>query len=294
MGLPMRTVDAHLHLWDPALGIYTWLTPEQGPLHDRFAPDQARQELAAAGVDSAVLVQAADEEKETDSLLAVADMHSWVVGVVGWVDLEDPGHASQVLDQLGAHPAFCGVRQLVHDDPRPDVYALPAVRSTARLLAERGLPIDVPDAFPRDLGAATTLAREVEGLTVVLDHLGKPPRGTEAWHEWARQLAAYGQVPDTVAKVSGLACAGAAFDVVSLRPTFEHALACFGAERLMYGSDWPVIVAGIGYAGTHSVLDALIKELSPSEQDAIRGGTAARVYSLPEETDRRRPSTAPV
>lgn len=276
----MRIIDAHLHLWDPALGIYSWLTPRRGLLYDRFTPEEARTELDAAGIDGAVLVQAADHCKDTEMLVAVAEEHSWVLGVVGWVDLEDPNGAADALDRLGAHPAFCGVRQLVHDDPRENVYGLPAVRSTARLLADHGLPIDIPDAFPRDLGAATALARDVEGLTVVLDHLGKPPRGSDAWAEWRRQLKTYAQAAGAVAKVSGLASPTAPWDADSLRPTLEHALECFGADRLMFGSDWPVTVAGSGYSGTYAVLDALLKELSPSEQAAIRGDTATRVYGL--------------
>lgn len=274
------TIDAHLHLWDPALGVYDWLTPDLGPLHDRFTAEQARAELDAAGVDLAVLVQAADSTLDTDAMLAVADAHDWVVGVVGWIDLEDPDFAASTLDQLTAHPAFCGVRQLVHDDPRPDVYGLPAVRRTVSTLADRGIPLDVPDAYPRDLTGATALARAVDGLTVVLDHLGKPPRGTDRWDDWAAQLAEFAAVESTFAKVSGLDCSTAGFDADSLRPTFEHALECFGADRLMLGSDWPITVGGTGCGGTHVVLDALVAELSVPEQQALRGGVASTAYRL--------------
>ncbi|MDO5502747.1 MAG: amidohydrolase family protein [Actinomycetia bacterium] len=273
-------VDAHLHLWDPALGVYEWLTPDLGDLHAEFTPEQARAELDAAGVDVAVLVQAADSSRDTEAMLAHAAAHSWIRGVVGWIDLEAPGRADEDLDRLTEDPHFVGVRQLVHDDPRPDVYALPAVRQTAAILARRGLPLEVPDAYPRDLGSAADLARAVEGLTVVLDHLGKPPRGTDAWDDWAAALADFAKAPATVAKVSGLACPTAEFSIAALRPTFEHALSCFGADRLMFGSDWPITVAGSGYVGTHEVLDELVAELSPDEQAALRGGTALEVYGL--------------
>ncbi|GAB97589.1 L-fuconolactonase [Kineosphaera limosa] len=284
----MTRIDAHLHLWDPQLGVYSWLTPDLGPIHDRFTAQQARAELDAAGIAEAVLVQAADDRRDTDAMLAVADDHPWVVGVVGWVDLEDPA-AEAELDRLQQHPAFCGVRQLVHDDPRPDVYALPAVHRTAGHLARRGLTLDIPDAFPRDLPGATELARAVDGLTVVLDHLGKPPRGTSQWDRWRDQLADFAAVPGTVAKISGLACATAPLTASALRPTIEHALECFGADRLMLGSDWPITVATEGYQGTQAVLDATLDAvldsalgaagpLSPAELAAIRGGTARRVY----------------
>lgn len=278
----MTTIDAHLHLWDPQLGVYSWLTPDLGPIHDRFTAAQARAELDAAGVDLAVLVQAADDPLDTAAMLAVADAHPWVAGVVGWIDLEDPARADAELDRLLEHPALCGVRQLVHDDPRPDVYALPAVRNTAATLARRGLPLDIPDAFPRDLAAATELAHAVDGLTVVLDHLGKPPRGTGDWERWKHELAAFAAAPGTVAKISGLACATAPLTVEALRPTIEHALDCFGADRLMLGSDWPITVATLGYQGTHDVLGSALDAVltSAGEQAALRGDTARRVYRL--------------
>ena len=241
---------------------------------------QARQELDAAGVESAILVQAADSALDTEAMLLEAAQHDWIIGVVGWIDLEDTEAATTTLEQLAQHPDFVGIRQLVHDDPRPDVYALPTVRSTARLLAERQIPLDVPDAYPRDLAPAAALAQEVEGLTVVLDHLGKPPRGTDAWDDWADQLAEFAAAPNTFAKVSGLACATAGFTQDELLPTFEHALELFGADRLMLGSDWPITVGGAGYVGTHDVLDSLVAHLSPQEQAALRGGTARTAYRI--------------
>ncbi len=279
----MRTVDAHLHLWDPALGVYTWLTPDLGPLHARFTADDAAAELSAAGIDAAVLVQAADHALDTEAMLAVAAERDWVAGVVGWIDLEAPDRARDELDRLTDLGPLVGIRQLVHDDPRAEVYALPAVRATAAVLADRDLPLDIPDAFPRDLPAATALAGAVDGLTVVLDHLGKPPRDPQDWATWSSQLREFAAMPSTVAKISGLAVPGHTYDVASLLPSINHALECFGAYRLMLGSDWPITVAGVGYPGTHAVLTEIVERLSPAEQDALRGDTATRVYHLAED-----------
>jgi L-fuconolactonase len=273
-------LDTHLHLWDPAVGVYSWLKPGHGPLYAAFGPDDARAELEAAGVDAAVLVQAADSTVDTERMLAVADTHAWVAGVVGWVDLEKPDRARAELERLGDHPAFCGVRQLVHDDPRPDVLGLPAVRATLRLLVSRGVPFDVPDAFPRHLEAATRVAAEVDDLVVVLDHLAKPPRGTGRFGEWERQIRAAARHGNVVAKLSGLAVPGAPWTLDSLQPVWDVVLDAFGPTRLMYGSDWPVTVAGAGYSGTASLLGELVAQLSPSEQDDVWWRTGNRVYSL--------------
>jgi L-fuconolactonase len=273
-------VDAHLHLWDLSAGGYAWLTPDLGPLHRSFTPEQARTELDACGIASAVLVQAEDSARDTAAMLAIADAHPWVVGVVGWVDLEQPERAEQQLDRWQQHPAFCGVRTLVHDDPRDGVLAMPAVRQTLTVLAERALPFDVPDAWPRHLSDVADLAAALPDLRIVVDHLAKPPVDREQWDDWRRTLAAVAAHPGTTAKVSGLQVPGHPFDTTHVRPAWETALALFGPARLMWGSDWPMTELSAGYAGTWQVLSGLVAELSADEQAALLGGTAEQVYGV--------------
>jgi L-fuconolactonase len=274
------TIDAHLHVWDLTVNRYAWLGPQHGPLYTNFSPEQARVELAASGVGSAILVQAEDSVAETQFMLDIADRSDWVAGVVGWVPLEDPEAAAAVLERFSRHPRFCGVRQLVHDDPRPDVLDLPPVRETLRLLAEAGVPLDVPDAWPRHLEQAGRLGEDLPDLVIVIDHLAKPPRGLPELAEWRAQMARVARNPAAVAKVSGLRRAGQPYAADALRPVWETALELFGPERLMYGSDWPMTVPDGGYGPTYEVLAELIGELSPDEQRFVMGDTARRVYRL--------------
>lgn len=280
MTTPAPRVDAHLHVWDLAASDYAWLTPAAGPLHRSFSPQQAWRELQPCGVDGAVLVQAEDSERDTQEMLAAADAHPWVVGVVGWIDLEQPALAADQLDRWQEHPAFCGVRQLVHEDRRDDVLELPPIRKTLATVAQRGLPFDVPDAWPRHLAAIGDLAAAVPELRIVVDHLGKPPADRTQWHDWHATLAAVARHPSTVAKVSGLQVPGRATTVSALRPAWEAALELFGPRRLMWGSDWPMTVVADGYARTWDVVSALVHELSVEEQSRLLGGTAAEVYDL--------------
>jgi L-fuconolactonase len=265
-------VDAHLHIWDLERSDYAWLTP--GPLHRTFTPDEAKRELDAAGIGSAVLVQAEDSERDTDLMLEAARRHPWIAGVVGWVRLDDPPVAEQRLEGL------CGVRHLVHDDPRDDFLSLSPVRRSLRLLAERGLPFDVPDAWPRHLAATAELANELPELRIVVDHLGKPPFGSSEWERWRATLAGVAAHPNTTAKVSGLQVPGRPFTVDEVRPAWETALELFGPERLMWGSDWPVTVLVGGYARAWGVMSSLVAELAPDEQAVILSGTATSVYGL--------------
>jgi L-fuconolactonase len=289
----ISAIDAHLHLWDLQRSAYSWITPEHGPLHTTITAERAQGELAAAGVRQAVLVQAEDSVTDTEFLLEVAGRCDWAAGVVGWVQLDDPATAAAQLDRFAADPAFRGVRHLVHDDPRDDFLALPAVRTSLGLLAERGLPFDVPDAWPRHLGATAELAGALPGLTVVLDHLGKPPHGRSDFPAWREAFAAVAACPNTVAKVSGLQVPGEPFTASGIRPSWEAALELFGPDRLLWGSDWPMTLLTAGYAGTWEVVSVLLGELTAEEQNKILAGTAQRVYRLDAPTTRKGASCSP-
>ncbi|MCO1657755.1 amidohydrolase family protein [Pseudonocardia humida] len=280
MTLPTPRIDAHLHLWDLGRSAYSWITPELGPLHTTITAERAHAELDACGIDRAVLVQAEDSAADTAFMLEVADTHDWVAGVVGWVRLDDPVTAQEQLDRWLAHPAFRGVRHLVHDDPRDDFLALPAVRESLGLLADAGIAFDVPDAWPRHLGAVADLAAALPELTVVLDHLGKPPAAQADFVVWRTTLAEIAAAPNTVAKVSGLQVRGRPFTVAGVRPAWEAALELFGPDRLLWGSDWPMTLLTAGYAGTWEVMAALVDELTADERATILSGTATRVYRL--------------
>jgi L-fuconolactonase len=274
------TVDAHLHVWDLTRSEYAWVTPELGELHATFTPEQAEAELAAAGIGSAVLVQAEDSLRDTELMLAAARRHPWVAGVVGWVQLDDPAVAERQLERWRDEPRFCGVRHLVHDDPRDDFLALPRVRTSLRRLAAHGLALDVPDAWPRHLAATAELAGALPDLRIVVDHLGKPPFGGADWERWRGALRDVAARPNTTAKVSGLQVPGRPFTAAEVRPAWEVALELFGPERLMWGSDWPLTLLTGGYGHAWRVLSSLIAELSPHEQELILAGTASSVYGL--------------
>ena len=287
IGACWPVIDSHLHLWTldsfvtGGVRPYGWLGPQHGALFRSFGEDEAHETLDAAGVRGAVLVQADDTVADTESMLAVASRNPWVFGVVGWIRLDAPAEADEQLHRFTANPVFKGVRHLVHDDPRDDFLDLPAVRDSLALVAQRGLTVDIPDAFPRHLGGAVRLARGMPELTVVLDHLGKPPLTDRlAMEAWSADFRALGREPNVVAKLSGLHLPGVEYAPEALRPLFESALEAFGSERLMIGGDWPVSTLGAPYGRTLDVLLELVSSLSPSEQDAVLEETAIRTYGL--------------
>lgn len=285
-----QRVDSHMHLWTLADGRYTWLTPEAGDLYATWTPEQAEPELAAAGMAGAVLVQAEDSLVDTVFMLDIADRYPWVLGVVGWVDLTNPDAAAEQLDRWQRNPAFCGIRHLLNDDPR-DLLGDDRVLASLTEIARRGLAFDLHDSWPRFLPETAALADRVPELSIVIDHLGKPPRGQGDFSTWTTTISEAARRPNVSAKLSSLRAEGRPFTVEALRYVRDHALDCFGAERLMYGGDWPMPVSDGGYPATWAVTSRLIGELSAAEQSAILSGTATRIYGLGAPTFAPAPET---
>ncbi|QAY75048.1 hydrolase [Agromyces protaetiae] len=276
-----HVLDAHLHIWDRSRSAYPWITPAVGVLDRDVLPSEARAALVGSGVDRAILVQADDSLDDTRYLLEVAHAEPWVAGVVGWVPLDDEAAARAALDGFADEGMLRGIRHLVHDDPRDDFLELPAVRASLTAVAAEGLVFDVPDAWPRHLGATRRLAEALPQLTVVVDHLGKPPLGSAdpaEFEAWLAEFRAVAALPNTVAKFSGLHLPGVAFHEASVGALLELALDAFGADRLMYGGDWPMSLGHGGYAPTWAVMRAALDGLAPDECAAILHDTAERVY----------------
>ncbi|MFC7373653.1 MULTISPECIES: amidohydrolase family protein [unclassified Brachybacterium] len=278
--------DAHLHLWDLSRGGYGWLDTAPEPLRRDSRWEEAAPQHARLGVDRVVLVQADDTLADTCALQRAAARieqdPSPVVraDVVAWLPLADPSRTAELLADAEAMDRIVGVRHLVHDDPDPGFLDRPEVRESLALLAGRGLPLDIPDAFPRHLDQAARVVGEVDGLTVVLDHLGKPPLGDHRamgqWESGLRDLAAH---PSAVAKLSGLSTSGTGSRRPrQLRWAVETAVEAFGPQRLMFGSDWPIAPAAFDLGSGTADLLALIAELGADQRQEIRSGTAARVY----------------
>jgi L-fuconolactonase len=281
----MTVVDAHLHVWDPAVAAYDWLGPAMAPVDRAMRFREARGALRTAGVDAAVLVQAADNDADTEHMLATAAANPEVAGVVAWVPLDDPARVGARLAALRRDPHVVGVRTLLHERSDSDWILGPDAAPGLALLAEAGLPFDYSTSSPAALRHLPELAARHPALRLVVDHLGKPPvgGGREDRAKWRRLIAAAAKHPGVHAKVSGLYSASGPLDAWTtdqVRPFVEDALELFGPARLMYGGDWPISLLAGGYARTWESVCALLAPLAPDDRAAVLGGTAARFYRL--------------
>jgi len=278
-------IDAHHHVWRLSRGDYGWLTPALAAIHRDFTLDDLAPQLRRAGIEATVLVQAAPTVAETEFLLGAAAASNGVVrGVVGWVDLASP-NAIPTLEGLARDRTLRGVRPMLQDLADPEWIVRPKVLRTLSSLPALGLRFDAL-VTPRELPALLRMLGVQRELAMVVDHGAKPPIAAGQREPWAGLIKAVAAHPRVHCKLSGLATeAGPEWSADTLRPWFDHLLDCFGPERLMWGSDWPVVDLAGGYGRWLAATDALLAPLTAHERDAILGGNAARFYGL--EVDSR-------
>ena len=274
-------IDAHHHFWERAE--YPWMTDEMAVIRRAFGPDDLRAELDAQGIDASVVVQTRTSLDESHELLAIAADQPFVAGVVAWVDLT-AADVADVIAGLRIGPGgqrLVGIRHLVHDEPDPDWLLRADVRRGLAAVEAAGLAFDLL-VRSRELPAAFATARRFPRLSLVLDHLAKPPIASGDITAWARGLLPLAELPNVSAKISGLVTEAAwhSWSIDDLRQPVELAVDAFGPHRLMLGSDWPVCLLAGTYADIRAATLELLAELPPHDLDEIMGGTAVRVYHL--------------
>jgi L-fuconolactonase len=283
-------VDAHQHVWDVSAHPQPWLASDDAlaPLRRKFTVADLAPLAAAEGVTASVVVQTVTEAWETPELLALADAGGLVAGVVGWVDLTAPDVADALcaLRELPGGGRLAAIRHPVLTEPDPDWLARPAVLRGLAAVAAASLAFDVVGA-PWHLPAAADAAARLPQLTFVLDHLGNPDLAASplASEPWASAFARLAALPNVVVKLSGILSepppAGAGpGPAAHLRPFYDLALATFGPDRVMFGSDWPVCTLSASYAQVCAAARALTAGLSRAEREAVFSGTARRTYAL--------------
>lgn len=276
-------VDAHHHFWDPAVADYPWLTDELAVIRRPFTPGDLAPLLAATGVEATVLVQTRSSIDETRELLATATTTPFIHGVVGWVDLTDPAVAD-VLAELRTGVGgerLVGIRHQVHDEPDPEWLLRTEVRRGIQAVGDAGLVYDLL-VRSRELPAALETTRALRDTRFVIDHIAKPPIRDGAVQAWADLLRPFEGLDNVWCKVSGMVTEAdwTTWQPTDLEPYLQHVLDVFGAERLLFGSDWPVCLLAASYQQVFDVVRAGLSELSPVESGAVFGGTAAEVYRL--------------
>lgn len=273
-------IDAHQHFWhyDPARD--TWITDTMSVLKRDYLPAHLALELARNGIEAAIAVQAEQSESETMFLLDLAQHHSFIAAVVGWIDLCSPQIAER-LEYFSQFDHLVGFRHIVQAE-RDDYFLLHhEFMRGLRQLQSYGFTYDLL-VYPRQLPAAVELARRLPQQAFVLDHIGKPEirsgrRG--AWRQQIRELAAQ---PNVYCKLSGIATEADWMNWTpeQCKPYLDTVFETFGPGRLMFGSDWPVCLLAASYSQAVSLIRDYVAQCSPADQDAIMGLNARRFYRI--------------
>ena len=276
-------IDSHFHIWDPAKGDYSWQVGPFAVIHRVFTADDFARAVATANVVAGVLVQTWHSLDETREFLSIADSHPAIAGVVGWVDLT-AGDVGEVLDDLLTGPGghyLKSIRHLVHNEEDAEWLGRPDVRRGLLAVADRGLAFDLL-IRPREIPASIALAKAMPDLRLVVDHIAKPAIASNGFDAWAGSFSGFADLPNVSCKLSGMVTEAdfTNWSAEGLRPYFEHAIAVFGPERLMVGSDWPVCLVATDYAGSINLVRDAIAHLAPTAQHAVLFETANAFYRL--------------
>jgi L-fuconolactonase len=275
-------IDAHFHSWHLSRGDYGWLTPEMGSIYRDVSVVDWQKLAQPQNISGGILVQAAPTVAETLHLLKLADENQAVLGVVGWVDFTAADAVSQI-EQLTKHPKLKGLRPMLHDLPDPAWILQPNVQPALAVMEKLGLVFDAL-IRPVHLPHILKIAECYPNLSIVIDHCAKPEiaRGVDAaWQPWADGMAALAELPNVYCKLSGvLNEAGKTPNLSICKPWIEYVLKIFDTERMMWGSDWPVLELAGDYQAWFEACFLLTEKYSTLQREDIFFNNAIRIYKL--------------
>ncbi|NMO95834.1 amidohydrolase family protein [Paenibacillus lemnae] len=274
-------IDAHQHYWSIERGDYGWITPDIPVLYRDFLPDDLLPNLEKHNIQHTIVVQAAPTIEETKYLLKMTADEPSVIGVVGYLDLQDLNHWNH-YEQCAAYEKYAGFRIMIQDMPDPSVILDDAYIEALKKYAEHGVPVDLLVTSDQLETLAEMLDR-VPGLHAVLDHIGKPDIAGSQRETWSDQIHRIANHSNVYCKISGMVTEADphGWSKEDFVPYITEVMDSFGSDRVMFGSDWPVCLM----AGTYDeVMDILVSALpsnfGENEQAGLFGENAKRFYKI--------------
>jgi L-fuconolactonase len=273
------TIDSHVHFWKYSKSQLPWIDNSMKILQKDYLPNELELTLKRNHVDGCVAVQAATEEVETRFLAELAETHSIIKGVVGWTDLRAKD-AEKKLSELKGYSSIVGIRHIVQSEPDDFLYD-ENFRAGISLLKEFGFTYDIL-IFPKQLKAALDFVRAFPDQTFIVDHCAKPVIRDKEIDEWRKGITDLAMFPNVSCKLSGLITEAdwKEWSPADFYPYLDIVFQAFGTERLMFGSDWPVMLLSGIYVQWKSLLEKYMEKFLPEERDQVFGLNAQRVYNL--------------
>ncbi len=275
-------IDAHQHCWQYDPEEYAWMAEDKWSiLREDHMPPDLHQHLQRHELDGAIMVQVRQNLDETRWMLDLAEQYSYILGVVGWVDLCSPEAGAQ-LDEFKDHPNFCGVRHLVQDEEDDEFLLRDDFCRGMKEVADRGITYDIL-VYPNQLKAAVQFVDRFPDAPFVLDHIAKPYIKKGEIDPWKSELQALAERPNVACKVSGMVTEAdwEEWRKEDFHPYLDVAFEAFGEDRLIYGSDWPMCELAGGYMKMAAVTTDYAARVSGEAREKLFGRNAIRWYGLP-------------
>lgn len=276
----MLRIDTHQHFWRYHPDHYGWIDDSMAALRRSFAPGDLEPSLRASGVAGTIAVEARGHVEETDQLLEIAERTPFVRGVVGWLPLTEP-NVGELIERYASRPKLRGLRHWLGSSTDLSYMFGDALHRGLARLAATGLSFDLM-LWPPQLGSVATFVDQHPRQIFILDHFAKPYIRAGQIEPWRTQLRELAQRPHVYCKLSGLTTEAdwGAWQARDLEPYLDAALEAFSAQRLLFGSDWPVCTLATSYERWVETVSSWASRLSAGERDRILGGTALEVYRL--------------
>lgn len=275
-------IDAHQHFWVYNPREYEWIDDSMASLRRDFLPAELKPELQGAGFQGCVAVQARQTIEETRWLLELAASSPFILGVVGWVDLQSPPVRSQ-LQAFAGNPKLVGIRHVVQGEPDDRFLLRPEFLRGISVLEQFDLAYDIL-IYSKHLPVAAEFVRQFPRQRFVLDHLAKPPIQSGSLDPWAGGIQELAAFPNVFCKLSGMVTEADwhHWKPQDMAPYLDVAFESFGPQRLMIGSDWPVCTVAASYDNAMGLVKDYLGRHSVQVQEAVLGGNAQRFWRLPQ------------
>lgn len=272
-------VDAHVHFWDYDKRKDAWITDDMRILQDDFGPQKLASTLSRNGIDGCVAIQVDQTELETHYLVELSKTNPIIRGVVGWIDLRDPGLEKR-LEYFSQYSIIRGWRHIAQAEP-DDFLRRKDFQQGVRSLQAYDHTYDIL-VYARQLPAALDFVAALPEQRLVIDHCAKPEIATSKIDEWRRLIREMAQAKNVYCKLSGLFTEAKwkQWSASEFYPYLDVVFEAFGTKRLLFGSDWPVILLSGIYVQWKSLLEKYMQDLEEEEKENIFGGNAVRFYNL--------------
>ncbi|MBD1421523.1 amidohydrolase family protein [Sphingobacterium chuzhouense] len=273
-------IDSHQHFWIFNADRDAWITDDMEAIRQNFLPIDLAAVLKTSGIDGTIAVQASQSHEETQFLVDLSTMYAMIKGVVGWVDLQSED-IEKHLESFSRYNIIKGFRHVIEGEEDPDFLIRPAFLRGIKALTARQYTYDLL-IRPRHYNSTLACVEQNPEQRFVLDHMAKPAIRTKEFDEWATFIEKLAVFPNVYCKISGLVTEADwnNWVVDDFKPYIQHVITCFGKQRVMFGTDWPVCLVAATYEEVMKIVETGLEDFSEEELDAFWGGNAVRFYGI--------------